>query len=171
MKIGITLCQPEAEFLKSMLSEHMKSTNHTEKTFLIDTNYDAGTIEFIDEDTADSLCVLPAHLFTPELRDSRSIEVNLEPSIELYSDTQYPRSFKALLNIFIADIVEIVKQTEGGHIVTAEYEQGTIKLTGDFGSMSFLDFVPKHFEDFLSSEVDDLDFILKFERTFKVNKK
>ncbi|AZV01464.1 hypothetical protein vBSflM004_075 [Shigella phage vB_SflM_004] len=79
----------------------MKATNHTEKTFLIDTNYDAGTIEFIDEDTADSLCVLPAHLFTPELRESRSIEVNLEPSIELYSDTQYPRSFKGLADLHI----------------------------------------------------------------------
>ena len=172
MKIGITLCQPEAEFLKSMLSEHMKATNHTEKAFLIDTNYDAGTIELVDEDTGDSLCILPAHLFSTEFRDAKSISVKTEASIDLYGGTQYPKSFKALLNIFVDDIRDIVKPYIGRHLVNATCENDYyIRLVGDFGSMDFLSFIPKHFEDFLSSECDDLDFVVDIQQTFKVNKK
>lgn len=171
-KIGFLLIQPEAVLLKGIISSHFKNRNLQEGEVLIETNYEAGTTEFVDADTGDSLCILPSHLFTPELRDSKSISMKLESSIELYEDTQYPRSFKSMLNIFLEDIKEIVKPEAGKHIVTAECPNGThITLTGDFGSMEFLSFVPKHFVDFLSTECDDLDFIVDIQQIFKVNKK
>lgn len=171
-KIGTTLEQPEAVLLKSTILSHLKNRNLLEGEFLIETNYDAGTIDFVDSDTGDSLCILPSHLFTTELRDSKSITVSLEASIELYTGTQYPKSFKALLNIFIEDIREIVKPIAGRHVVNAECPNGySITLTGDYDSMEFLSFVPKHFTDFCSSEHDDLDFVVDIQQTFKVNKK
>lgn len=171
-KIGTDLLQPEAAMLKGIVTTHLETKKMQEGEILIETNYDAGTIELVDEDTGDSLCILPAHLFTTEFRDSKSISVKAEASIDLYEGTQYPKSFKALLNIFIDDIREVVKPYIGRHIVNATCENNYyIRLVGDFGSMDFLSFIPKHFEDFLSSEYDDLDFVVDIQQTFKVNKK
>lgn len=172
MKIGNSLTEPEAILLKGVIKEHLKNRKLQEGTILIETNYEAGTIEFLDEDTGDALCLLPTHLFTTEFRDSKSISVKLVPSIELYEGTQYPRSFKALLNIFIDDIVDLVKPEAGEYDITAECQNSNyITLAGNLATMNFLDFIPKHFEDFLSSCGDNLDFIVKLEQEYKVNKK
>ena len=171
-KIGINLFLPEASMLRGIITTHLETRKLQEGEILIETNYDAGTIELVDEDTGDSLCILPAHLFSTEFRDAKSISVKTEASIDLYEGTQYPKSFKALLNIFIDDIREVVKPYIGRHVVNATCENDYyIRLVGDFGSMDFLSFIPKHFEDFLSSEYDDLDFIVDIQQTFKVNKK
>lgn len=105
-KIGINLLLPEASMLRGIITTHLETKKSQEGEILIKTNYDAGTIELVDEDTGDALCLLPTHLFTTEFLDSKSISVKLVPSIELYEGMQYPRSFKALLNIFIDDIVD-----------------------------------------------------------------
>lgn len=172
MKIGNSLTEPEAILLKGVIKEHLKNRRLQEGTILIETNYETGTIEFLDEDTSDAICLLPTHLFTTEFRDSKSISVKLVPSIELYEGTQYPRSFKALLNIFIDDIVDLVSPEAGEHLITAECQNSSyITLAGNLATMNFLDFIPKHFEDFLSSCGDYLDFIVKLEQEYKVNKK
>lgn len=172
MKIGNSLTEPEAILLKGVIKEHLKNRRLQEGTILIETNYETGTIEFLDEDTGDALCLLPTHLFTTEFRDSKSISVKLVPSIELYEGTQYPRSFKVLLNIFIDDIVDLVRPEAGEYVITAECQNSSyITLAGNLSTMNFLDFIPKHFEYFLSSCGDDLDFIVKLEQEYKVNKK
>ena len=171
-KIGINLVEPEAILLKGVIKEHLKNRRLQEGTILIETDYEAGTIEFIDGDAGDALCLLPTHLFTTEFQGSESISVELVPSIKMYEGTQYPRSFKALLNIFIDDIIDLVSPEVGEYDITAECENGSsITLTGNLSTMNFLDFIPKHFENFLSSCGDDLDFIVKLEQEYKVNKK
>lgn len=171
-KIGTNLLQPEAAMLKGIITTHLETKKMQEGEILIETNYDAGTIELVDEDTGDSLCILPAHLFSTEFRDSKSISVKAEASIDLYGGTDYPKSFKSLMNIFIDDILRVVKPTIGCHIVNIEFKcEDTIEITGDYGAMDFLAFIPKHFEGFLSSFGDDLDFIVDIQQTFKVNKK
>lgn len=172
MKIGTSFTEPEAILLKGVIKEHLKNRRLQEGTILIETNYETGTIEFLDEDTSDVICLLPTHLFTTEFRDSKTISVKLAPSIELYEGTQYPRSFKALLNIFIDDIVDLVRPEAGEHVITAECQNSSyITLVSNLSAMNFLDFIPKHFEDFLSSCGDYLNFIVKLEQEYKVNKK
>lgn len=171
-KIGINLLLPEASMLRGIITTHLEARELQEGEILIETNYDAGTIELVDEDTGDSLCILPAHLFSTEFRDAKSISVKTEANLDLYSGTDYPKSFKSLMNIFIDDILQVVKPNIGRHIVSIEFKcEDTIVITGDYGAMDFLAFIPKHFDGFLSSFGDDLDFIVDIQQTFKVNKK
>lgn len=171
-KIGINLLLPEASMLRGIITTHLEAREPQEGEILIETNYDAGTIELVDEDTGDSLCILPAHLFSTEFRDAKSISVKTEANLDLYSGTDYPKSFKSLMNIFIDDILQVVKPNIGRHIVSIEFKcEDTIVITGDYGAMDFLAFIPKHFDGFLSSFGDDLDFIVDIQQTFKVNKK
>ncbi|ALH47193.1 hypothetical protein [Escherichia phage SUSP2] len=100
MKIGNSLTEPEAILLKGVIKEHLKNRRLQEGTILIETNYEAGMIEFLDEDTGDALCLLPTHLFTTEFRDSKSISVKLVPSIELYEGMQYHVASKLYLTSF-----------------------------------------------------------------------
>lgn len=170
MKIGVNLEEVQAEMLREILLADL--SEHNESTGVFNLLQEGGYVQVTNSKRDKVVALLPSSVFTTSFLNYSKIEVNLKATIELYSSTQYPKGFKALLNMFVNDIVERLGEWKISRRCFSVYptDAGSVVISDDRDwVMEFLEFIPLHFNGLIEEPgIDDVDFILDISPVFKV---
>nr|DAN14619.1 MAG TPA: hypothetical protein [Caudoviricetes sp.] len=170
MKIGINLEDVQAEMLREILLADL--SENSENTGIFNMLQEGNYVQITNSKRSKVVALLPSSIFTTSFLNYSKIEVNLKATIELYSSTQYPKGFKALLNMFVNDIVERLGEWKISRRCFSVYptDTGSVVISDDRDwVMEFLEFIPMHFKGLIEEPgIDDVDFILDISPVFKV---